>query len=925
MSKLHGYDGEILLKSGILDPDGNYPNPFTGAQPTEYYKKQAGNSDMSKGKGWRHYSTWKDHDIILEKIAKYQIMLLTSPTGSGKTVIIPKLLSHYFNYERPIIITTPRILTTEEAAVYSAKLLDVPIFKTDENGIDIKNEKHSGNDPRIQTGDLFVGFKHGNRSLYSPKQTKLLYSTDGSIKTTILQVDPDLSRYSGIIIDEAHERSVNIDILIALVMDIVKRRPDFRVIIMSATVNEAIFINYFKRIGFADKFTQYTPIVAETQYPIKFIKQSKIFRKDDIVGNAVAKIDHILKNDVDNNGFQGDILCFVTSDAETLNIKRQIDYKWAEYPEEGKPYTIALSRRVSHADKEIAIKRGGLAIAGPQYKRRVIISTNVAESSITFEDPLTIVVDVGMAYEKLYNPVDYCYNSGRNYVSQASVLQRCGRTGRRNAGMCIQLYTDAMWNTFKKYTNPKILDEDFTPHLLGILCLSNIGGIVKAIEFISNMIEPVENYKNSVRRAVQNLSELGLVSPMGNITPLGRICNNFGKYDMHIARMIICGMYFGVVDDALALGAILTEIESFEDMFVRPPRMDKDPEIEAKYYSNMLYFKHTSGDHLTLLNIFNKWRETPSSQRGKFCATYNLSSQKLHKILYTLSEIKEIVDHERKFIAKLKLFNHQLEFPEELPNQDKAIIKSVANIVATDDIPINTPDNIDVADLSGGGKRDKMARALADKKESRIIKARELLLDDLSLKKIDNMFKGVETVENKSAVNINLSELSHDNKLLCALYYGFHTNMASHSGLGGKKYNVKFSSEKGSISKSILDKLNITPEYIIYKEFNVSTDAMMESSRLSIVSGINDDIIRVFHPMWESIKREKYILTGVNNKSLRVPSIKHNSVKNKRGNRNKNNMNKKQTPKQTPKQVSIKKGKIKTIKKKLMKAPKKFK
>jgi hypothetical protein len=731
---------------------------------------------------------------------------------------------------------------------------------------------------------------------------------------------------------------------------------------MSATANEAIFINYFKRIGFASRFTQYTPVVAETQYPIKFLKQSKIFRKDDIVGNAVAKLDHILKNDVDNNGFQGDILCFVTSDAETTNIKRQIDYHWAEYPEEGKPYTIALSRRVSHADKEIAIKRGGLAIAGPQYKRRVIISTNVAESSITFEDPLTIVVDVGMAYEKLYNPVDYCYNSGRNYVSQASIVQRCGRTGRRNAGMCIQLYTDAMWSSFKKYTNPKILDEDFTPHLLGILCLSNVGGVVKGVEFISNMIEPVENYKNSIKRAVQNLTELGLISPLGNVTPLGRICNNFGKYDMRVARMIICGMYFGIADEAIALGAILSEIESYEDIFVKPARMEKDPDIAAKYYANMLAFKHLSGDHLTLLNIFNKWRETPSGQRGKFCMTYNLSNQKLNKILYTLSEINDIVKHEQRFIAKLRLFNHHLELPTELPKDDKKIAENVANIIAVSDIPdvaMVSPDMNAVQ--SGGGKRDKMVRALAEKKETRVINARALLMDDLSLKKIDNMFKSSETdiakdnINNKSAVNINISSISHDNKILCALYYGFHTNMACHAGLGGKRYIVKFSSEKGSISKSVLDKINNTPEYIIYQEFNVSTDAMMESSRLSIVSGISDEVIKVFHPAWESIKEEKYMLTGVNNKSMRLPSIKRRSNKKNKKQQNKQQQNKQQqnkqqqnkhtkkqnkqknppptnSPKLSPANITpkadkkiVKVNKIKTMKKKLMKLPTKFK
>jgi len=274
---------------------------------------------------------------------------------------------------------------------------------------------------------------------------------------------------------------------------------------------------------------------------------------------------------------------------------------------------------------------------------------------------------------------------------------------------------------------------------------------------------------------------------------------------------------------------------------------------------------------------------------------------------------------------------------------------------------------------SGGGKRDKMVRALAEKKETRVINARALLMDDLSLKKIDNMFKSSETdivkdATNKSAVNINISSISHDNKILCALYYGFHTNMACHAGLGGKRYIVKFSSEKGSISKSVLDKINNTPEYIIYQEFNVSTDAMMESSRLSIVSGISDEVIKVFHPAWESIKEEKYMLTGVNNKSMRLPSIKRRSNKKNKKQQNKQQQNKQQqnkqqqtkqqqnkqqqnkhtkkqnkqknppptnSPKLTPANITPKAdkkvskvgkvNKIKTMKKKLMKLPTKFK
>ena len=253
-----------LRPDGILDPLGNYPNPFNGRPYSNFYKNNALTiktdeiTGEEKISGWEiGYQTYVDRFEILKKIHQYQIILVIAGTGVGKTVIIPKLLAHYYGYRKPIIITTPRQATTSSAAEYASILMDVPLYYYYVDNNKFMFYKNNNNE-NIPTGMTFVGYKHGNmKEKLSSNDTKLLYATDGLIKQIIISSDPLLSEYGGIIIDEAHERSVSIDILISLITDIARKRPDFKIIIMSATVNEQIFKDYFNNSGLGDYFTTY--------------------------------------------------------------------------------------------------------------------------------------------------------------------------------------------------------------------------------------------------------------------------------------------------------------------------------------------------------------------------------------------------------------------------------------------------------------------------------------------------------------------------------------------------------------------------------------------------------------------------------------------------------------------------------------------
>ena len=236
-----------IRADGIMDPTGKYPNPLNW-QPysKQYFHHSIKTKASGELDGWAKYTPWKDRIEILKKIHNYNIILTIIPPGTGKTVIIPKLLMHYFGYQRPIICTQPKQNTAYAAATYAAECLDVPIFQVDDKGIKITNPDITNKDelPYYDTGNRIIGYKYKGKN-FSDNTTLLLFTTEGSVKQTIIRKDINLSKYGGVIIDEAHERSLDIDILMALLLDIVKARPDFKVVIMSATIDLANLRSYF--------------------------------------------------------------------------------------------------------------------------------------------------------------------------------------------------------------------------------------------------------------------------------------------------------------------------------------------------------------------------------------------------------------------------------------------------------------------------------------------------------------------------------------------------------------------------------------------------------------------------------------------------------------------------------------------------------
>lgn len=539
-----------IRADGIMDPEGRYPNPLTGQPYSKAYRYMAMDKRKPNGSqdGWVQFDTWRDRIDIIKKIHKSNILLVKIPPGTGKTVIIPKLLLHYFGYQKPIICTGPKQVTVEKSAEFAAKCLDVPYYATDDKGDEIKNLEITKGENRYPTGLRLVGYKHGSEKKMSNASTKLLFTTDGWVKEHILRDDANLSKYGGVIVDEVHERSVNIDIVIALLMEIIKRRPDFKVIFVSATMDLNLFEEYMKRINLGNVYSIYTLPDSQSSSPFKrtLVKDTKQMDSMQIVDVVYKKINEVILN---QQLPIGNILAFVTSESETGKIKKKIEKNMKNYPINNKPLPIAFSRITPDYERKLATDKNNLKTIKPTpdapqgFTRKVVIGTNVVESSVTFDDPLVYVIETGLSFEKIYDAKNYCFNTGKFEIARASIDQRCGRTGRTCDGTCYQLYRQSDFDNFKEFTPPKILQEDLTGDFLNIIIMPMNGNLQKGLEFLSRMIEPPKNYQPAIYRAYNNLLNMDLIDSAGNITMLGRICNSFNKFDLKIAKMVVGSFY----------------------------------------------------------------------------------------------------------------------------------------------------------------------------------------------------------------------------------------------------------------------------------------------------------------------------------------------------------------------------------------------
>ena len=600
MNNLEIWDEKV--KRGIFDSNFEYENPLNGRQWSENYKNQF--------KRFSKLASYTDAHNIFNVIKNNQVVLLTMGTGAGKTVMMPKLMMHYYAYQKKVAITIPRKAITESAAIYGAETLDCEL----------------GNQ---------VGYQHGGEKKYVSLNTRLLYTTDGTIKAKITTTDPDLSEYHCIIIDEAHERNVNIDVLFSLLKDLCKRRPEFRLVIMSATVDTNVFKVYFEKNGLTFKH-YHVPV--QDKFSIDKIFLKKQIGKKDSPLYIQKYVDQILKVTT-----EGDVIVFVYSLTPANTIIKYLEQNRSKYS--GNPVFIPYAGSSNKYQKDLATTKddetGKPYYMTQGYTRCVVITTPALESSFTAPGKMVYVIDSGLATDVWYDPVKFAYVSDNVYAPQSSIVQRQGRTGRNCSGQAYMMYTKELFDSLPEYADPLILKSDLTSDILSIMNLPSIRTLPRALHFMSNMITPPT--VESIESGIKLLYNYSLLSSKGTITEFGKTVVQLGRLGPELSRMVLVSYYYNCMEDIILLAAMMISTQKKDlGAIIREPSFKASKEEKDNYKNFMSRFKHPRGDHFILINILKAYLMVHELDREKWCIKLNLNYELFKKTIeYDLIGIRE--------------------------------------------------------------------------------------------------------------------------------------------------------------------------------------------------------------------------------------------------------------------------------------------
>src|SRR5277367_4021762 len=489
---------------------------------------------------------------------KSQILVFVGETGSGKTTQIPQFvlfddLPHLNN--KMVACTQPRRVAAMSVAKRVSNELDVQLGQ--EVGYSIRFEDVTG------------------------PNTILKYMTDGMLLREAMN-DHNLSRYSCIILDEAHERTLATDVLMGLLKEVVVRRPDLKLVIMSATLDAQKFQRYFND----------APLLAVPgrTHPVEIFYTPEPER--DYVEAALRTVLQIHDTEP-----EGDILLFLTGEEEIEDACRKIQLEADEMIREadaGPLVVYPLYGTLPPAQQEkIFLPAPSARRPDGRPGRKVIVGTNIAETSLTI-DGIVYVVDPGFSKQKVYNPRIRVESLLVSPISKASAQQRAGRAGRTRPGKCFRLYTE---EAFKKelimQTHPEILRSNLGSTVLELKKL----GIENLVKF--DFMDPPA--PETMMRALEELNYLACLDDEGELTPLGRLAAEF-PLDPQLAVMLVTSPEFYCSNEILSMTALL----SVPSVFVRPASKRAQADEMKKQ------FAHPEGDHLTLLNVYHAFKSSRS-------------------------------------------------------------------------------------------------------------------------------------------------------------------------------------------------------------------------------------------------------------------------------------------------------------------------
>ncbi len=518
----------------------------------------------------------REAQTLIDLIRKHPVVILAGETGSGKTTQLPKLcLAAGRGSAGMIGCTQPRRIAARAVARRVAEELQVPMGGA--VGYQVRFTENVGDDTYIK------------------------FMTDGILLAEI-QSDRFLSKYDTIIVDEAHERSLNIDFLLGYLKQLVKTRPDLKLIVTSATIDTDRFARHFDGApvlnvegrGFpvevryrpadeADAVEASSEATSEATYQVHFSGDNRASSRKPARKNVpgtssppsmsdaiVAAADEITREDP-----QGDVLVFLPGEREIRDAHAALNRRKYRATE-----VIPLYARLSARDQD--------KVFNPGPGRRIVLATNVAETSLTVPR-IRYVIDPGAARVKRYSPRGKLDRLHIEPVSQASADQRKGRCGRISSGICYRLYSEDDFNARPRYTDPEILRASLAGVILRMLTL----GLGRVEDF--PFIDPPD--PRAIADGWQTLTELGAVDAERRLTPIGRQMSRL-PVDVKLARMLVAAQGHGCL-------AEMTVITSF--LGIQDPR-ERPADAREKADNAHAEFADPNSEFIGILKLWDAYR-----------------------------------------------------------------------------------------------------------------------------------------------------------------------------------------------------------------------------------------------------------------------------------------------------------------------------
>ncbi|XP_021727385.1 DExH-box ATP-dependent RNA helicase DExH3-like [Chenopodium quinoa] len=581
----------------------------------------------------RSLPAYKERDALLKAISENQVVVVSGETGCGKTTQLPQyILESEIEAARgascSLICTQPRRISamavSERVAAERGEQLGESV------GYKIRLEGIKGRD------------------------TGLLFCTTGILLRRLL-VDRNLRGVTHVIVDEIHERGMNEDFLLIVLKDLLPRRPDLRLILMSATLNAELFSSYFggapmlhipgftypvrahylenilETTGY--RLTPYNQIDDYGQEKVWKMQKQTMRKRKTQIASAVEDtleaadyngyshrtqdslscwnpdsigfnlIEHVLSH-ICKNERPGAVLVFMTGWEDINSLKDQLQ----AHPLLGDPSRVLLLAchgSMASTEQRLIFDRP------PEGVRKIVLATNMAETSITIND-VVFVVDCGKAKETSYDALNNTPCLLPTWISKAAARQRRGRAGRVQSGECYHLYPKCVYDAFSDYQLPELLRTPLQSLCLQIKSL-DLGGIS---EFLSKALQPPEPL--SVQNAVDFLKIIGALDENENLTVLGQNLSVL-PVEPKLGKMLILGAMFKCLDPVMTVVAGL----SVRDPFMTP--FDKKDLAES---AKAQFSGREFSDHIALIRAYEGWKDAEKQQSGyEYCWRNFLSAQ----------------------------------------------------------------------------------------------------------------------------------------------------------------------------------------------------------------------------------------------------------------------------------------------------------